>query len=44
MSNAFLGIDTGSISTKGVIVLPDGTIIARSTFGRKATLPMQRAV
>ena len=30
MSNAFLGIDTGSISTKGVIILPDGTIIARS--------------
>lgn len=30
MSNAFLGIDTGSISTKGVIVLPDGTIAARS--------------
>ena len=40
MSNAFLGIDTGSISTKGVIILPDGTIIAAPTFGRKATLPM----
>lgn len=30
MTNAFLGIDTGSISTKGVIITPDGTIIARS--------------
>ena len=30
MSSAFLGIDTGSISTKGVIILPDGTIVARS--------------
>lgn len=30
MTNAFLGIDTGSISTKGVVITPDGTIIARS--------------
>ena len=30
MSTAFLGIDTGSISTKGVIIDADRTIIARS--------------
>lgn len=29
-TDAFLGIDIGSISTKGVIITPDGTIIARS--------------
>lgn len=30
VTDAFLGIDIGSISTKGVIITPDGTIIARS--------------
>lgn len=30
MTSAFLGIDTGSISTKGVIIDDKGTIIARS--------------
>lgn len=30
MTNAFLGIDTGSISTKGVIIDGEGTIMARS--------------
>ena len=30
MKEAFLGIDTGSISTKGVIIDADGTILARS--------------
>lgn len=29
-TDAFMGIDIGSISTKGVIITPDGTIIARS--------------
>ena len=30
MTSAFLGIDTGSISTKGVIIDESGTILARS--------------
>ena len=30
MTPAFLGIDTGSISTKGVIIDDKGTIMARS--------------
>lgn len=30
MTPAFLGIDTGSISTKGVIIDEQGTILARS--------------
>ncbi len=30
MTEAFLGIDTGSISTKGVVIDPRGTILARS--------------
>ena len=29
-TDAFMGIDIGSISTKGVIITPNGTIIARS--------------
>ena len=30
MKDAYLGLDTGSISTKGVIVTEDGSIVARS--------------
>ena len=30
MSDAYLGIDIGSISTKGVVITEDGQIIARS--------------
>ena len=40
MTPAFLGIDTGSISTKGVIIDEQGTILARSYLWTEATQPM----
>ena len=39
MTSAYIGIDIGSISTKGVIDDADRRIIARSTGGPKATRP-----
>ena len=40
---AFLGVDTGSISTKGVIIDENRSIIARTYLGPKATPPRPHA-